>query len=117
MDTIKEFFCDKLGLEVEGLYETSEDIIGLSSVRIKGFSIVIGFKGYEVEINIAKNIKVIFEFLYNYSFSWMEEIYKYCTSDNVKIPDKRELMEYNTKILDETLEIVENPQPIIYRDK
>ena len=114
---LQNFFVEKLGLKVEGLYKTSEDIIGLSSFRIKGTSVIIGFKEYEVEIDIAKNMNAILELVFGYCFSWMEKIYEYCTDDSAKAPDARDIMECNTKILDEVLEIVENPEPIVYRDK
>ena len=114
---LQKFFVEKLGLKVEGLYKTSEDIIGLSSFRIKGTSVIIGFKEYEVEIDIAKNMNAILELVFGYCFSWMEKIYQYCTDDSAKAPDARDIMECNTKILDEVLEIVENPEPIVYRDK
>jgi hypothetical protein len=114
---LQSFFVDMLGLKIEGLYETSEDIIGLSSFKIKGTSVIIGFKEYEVEIDIAKNMNAILELVFGYCFSWMEKIYQYCTDDNAKVPDARDIMECNTQILDEVLEIVQNPEPIVYRDK
>lgn len=114
---LQNLFVKKLGLKVEGLYKTSEEIIGLCSVKIKGTSVIIGFTGYEVEIDIAKNMNAIIELVFGYCFSWMEKIYEYCTDDSAKAPDARDIMECNTKILDEVLEIVENPEPIVYRDK
>ena len=62
-------------------------------------------------------MNAIIELVFGYCFSWMEKIYEYCTDDSAKAPDARDIMECNTKILDEVLEIVENPEPIVYRDK
>ena len=114
---LQNFFVEKWGLEIEGLYETSEEIIGLSSFRLNGGNVIIGFKGYEVEISIAKNISVMIDLIFGYCFSWMEKIYEYCVDDNATAPDARDIMECNTKILDEVVEIVEDPKPIVYRYK
>ena len=115
---ISNFFCKVLGFEIENIYQVTENITGFSSFRVgPGNTIIFGFKNFEVEISVVKNLEIISNMLFGYCFSWLEKIYEYCTDDSAKIPDRRDLMECNTKILDEVLEIVENPDPIVYRDK
>ena len=47
----------------------------------------------------------------------MDKIYQYCTKDTSSLPDARDFMEYNEDILDETLQMVENPEPVKFTIK
>ncbi|MCR5404495.1 MAG: hypothetical protein K6E91_11865 [Butyrivibrio sp.] len=115
---LSNFFCKVLGFEIEKIYQVTENITGFSSFRVgPGNTIIFGFKNFEVEISVVKNLEIISNMFFGYCFSWLEKIYEYCTDDSAKVPDARDIMECNTKILDEVLEIVENPEPIVYRDK
>ncbi len=105
-----------LGIEAENVYVISENtFICLSSVKIKGGVMTIGFKNFAVDIDVVANVQAFLDLFYDFCFSWMKDIYKYCTKDMSALPDERDFMEYNEQTLDDSLEKLKKPQPIRFR--
>jgi hypothetical protein len=116
-DLLWKLFKDVLGLTVERISEIPTKITGIVDVRFQGTNLVFVFDGYEVEINVWQNSKAILYIFFTYTFLLMDKIYQYCTKDTSSLPDARDFMEYNEDILDETLQMVENPEPVKFTIK
>ncbi len=62
------------GLDVEKAYKTAEEELDISVV-IDGNLLIMKMFGYAVEIKIMENIENMADIIYEYCFSWMEELW------------------------------------------
>ncbi|WP_026518714.1 hypothetical protein [Butyrivibrio sp. FCS006] len=96
-----------LGLKPENVYKVAQLTNGVSSVKVDLTSITVVWFGYSIKIDIVKNLKALFEMLYNFCFYWMNAIFNDPGPDPSTFPDYRDRLDDNLEILDDTLRKLE----------
>ncbi len=107
-DRLVQLITDYLGLKPERAYKISEAVIGISSFRFSDGNLIVRFYDYEVELNIRKNLSVIFDMFFKFAFGWMDIIFESSHPSPQATPDYRDKLENRTEILDETLDMIDN---------
>ena len=102
-DVIQEFLFDKLSDNLEKGIEYTEDFFekALPGIYISGSVMTVTCFDESYEVNLAEMAQKIIDAMFDYCFSWMDDMWKTVMPDMNSLPDKRDEMSDDTSLLDQ----------------
>lgn len=101
-DIIQEYLCDKISSCLEGRIDSVNDLLekAMPGIYFSNGVMTVSCFDESYDVNLMELAQKIIDTVFDYCFSWMEDLWKVDMPDQNSLPDKRDEISEDTDQLD-----------------